>query len=241
MKKIIVLLTLVLCFGLSFSTYTSAKDESNAELKKKVAQLEKQVRDLKADNAKLKKSVPSVISGKIYQNGVRSGSSNFVKMGSKSYVEIDNIIPLLTSYTDQQVKFDYKGKSLYLGVMPSKGVIGLTNMDYYEEQRIVYIDSDITINNKRYPKNMYGYYNDSSITYKLDGKYSSFKFFYGMLDGARYTGKISINGDGNEIFHSGEINFQENAKYVNVNVKGMKYIKITFSSSAAIGNPTLTP
>lgn len=111
-------------------------------------------------------------------------------------------------------------------------------MEPYEKYDIS-IDSDITINNKRYAKNLYTRYNEGYITYKLDGKYWSFKFFYGMSD--KYKDEISITGDGNEIFHSGEINYQENAKYANINVKGMKYIKITLSYNSAIGNLTLTP
>lgn len=244
MKKLSVLLVLVICFGLSFSTVTSAKDESKADLKKKIISLEKQVKTLKTENSKLNKKVPKVISGNIYHNGVRNGSSNFLKIGSKSYVEIENIIPLLTSYGQDQVKFDYKAKALYLGVMPRKGVISLTDLDYYSKGHLIFINrNNLSINNKFYTKNITSTSNMGvSMVYKINGKYSDFNFSYGVIDGEHYKGLISIYGDGKELFNTGKFDYQEDAKNAKVDIRGVKFLEVYYDSYyTAITNPTLVP
>ncbi|WP_158555943.1 NPCBM/NEW2 domain-containing protein [Peribacillus glennii] len=243
MKKISVIIVMLLCFGLSFSTTTSAKAESVADLKKKNAALEKQVASLKAQNAKLKKSIPTVSSGKIFTNGVQNGTSRFLSWSGRNYVEVDDIIPVLTNYTDNQIKYDATRKALYLGVMPSKGIIALTNMKEYSKHEVV-IDYNLSINNKRYSKNLLGTNTTpfrGKINYKIDGKYSSLKFFYGMSDYASKKSNIVITGDGNELFHSGELDYQTDAKYAEVDLRGIKFLTIDLGTSAVIGNPTLSP
>lgn len=243
MKKLSVLIALVLGISLSFGTFASAKEPTKNELKQQVKTLKAENKKLKAENTKLKKSVPSVVSGKIYTNGVQNGTSKFVRMSGKNYVEVDNIIPILTSYTDQQVKYDASGKALYLGIMPSKGVIGLTNMDYYSKAD-VYFNENISINKQRYTKNILGMasiYANNTVVYKFDSKYSKLRFSYGMSDEEKNKGEITIFGDGNELFHSGEIDYQTNAKYAEVDVTGVRFLKIEFKYNSVIGNPTLAP
>ncbi|MFJ7680358.1 NPCBM/NEW2 domain-containing protein [Peribacillus sp. NPDC097198] len=242
MKKLSVLIALVLGISFSFGTFASAKEPTKNELKQQVKTLKAENKKLKAENTKLKKSVPSVVSGKIFTNGVQNGTSKFVRMSGRNYVEVDNIIPILTSYTDQQVKYDASGKALYLGIIPSKGVIGLTNKDEYSKDGI-YFNQNVSINKQRFTKNIYGYshWNNNVVVYKIDSKYSKLRFSYGMSDSDKYKGVITISGDGNELFHSGDIDYQTNAKYAEVDVTGVKFLEINSSYNAVLGNPTLAP
>lgn len=241
MKKVFLVLSLIFCVGLGYANVASAKEPTYDELKN-------QVKALKEENQKLKDSMPIVKSGPIFTNGVKNTTSNFVTVGGKHFVEINSIIPTLTSYTSQQVSFDSNKKELYLGIKPSKGVIDLTDLERYDGSFYSLDRKNFSINKQKYSKNISAIEGWSpgtrrEITYKLHGNYSSLQFFYGMTDNpSKNTGEIIILGDGNELlFNSGEVERQEDPKYAEVNVKGVKTITIKFELFAGIGNPTLTP
>lgn len=237
MKKALALFALVLCFTLSFNTFTSAKGQTTEELNKKITQLE-------AEITKLKKQIPTVYTGKIFMNGVQSNSSNFVTIGGKTYVEVDKIVPLLTGYEENQVKFDDTKKSLYLGTIPSKGTIGLTNLEKYKENWIDVDEPNVYINKQKISKSFTNDHNNLStyayITYKIDSKYSSLQFLYGMEESG-HIGSVIVEGDGNELFNSGDIDYQEDAKYADVDIEGVKFLTIKIDNYTVVGNPTLTP
>ncbi|MFD4706105.1 NPCBM/NEW2 domain-containing protein [Gottfriedia sp. NPDC058432] len=216
--------------------------------------LQSQVTTLTNENKKLKALVPTVKAGKIFDNGVATGQSNFVTMGGKSYVEIDSIIPTLTGYTD--INYNYDNTNLYLGVKPVNGSISLTKLTPYSYSGDVqwnnWYDDIFKINNKEYLEGLTARVYDGlfgEFTYKIDNKYSKLSFKLGIDDRTEfaYNAKVIIYGDNNPIFTSSNINYLDDAIDYSINVKGYKYIKIKMigtdydNSYPVMANPILTP
>lgn len=105
--------------------------------------------------------------------------------------------------------------------------------------------SAFTINGQRFSTGISTKLFDDKIevTYKLEGKYSSLKFKYGMDDTSTDFGNITIFGDENIIFDSGKMDRMEDPKLATVNIKDYKFIKIQFNSEAlnenSMAGPTL--
>ncbi|RFU60781.1 NPCBM/NEW2 domain-containing protein [Peribacillus glennii] len=248
MRKRMALLVLTAFLTLGSATPSLAKTESVSSLKKQISKLQSENKKLKSEVSTLKKKVPTVIAGNIYKDGVSAGSSQFVTMAGKDYVEIGSIVPLLTVYDETDFVFNRSLKSLYLGLTPRNGMIDLTRLSPYEEYNysdLYYLAYDmgsrgIQINGKRYTTGITGRYSNwfassqsgsVGVQYKLDGKYTALKFKYGMDDNSSASGSLSVYGDGNLLFDSGNIERLEDAKEAQVDIQGVKFLEISINMS----------
>ncbi|MEH7159031.1 NPCBM/NEW2 domain-containing protein [Neobacillus drentensis] len=213
---------------------------------KEVNTLKFQISSKNSEISSLKARIPIVSTGKLYKDGISSGSSQFISMGDKDYVDIKNIIPLLTIYDPNRVFYNRTTKDLFLGIVPRNGMISLTQMNPYSvfEMPSYGAELDInkwsdgqtfSINNKRYITGIGGdtvqpLDVDPYIEYKLNGKYKKLKFKYGLDDKADQLakGELTISGDDNPLFISGELRTQEEAKEVELDVTGVNILKLTF-------------
>ncbi|MBT2614139.1 MULTISPECIES: NPCBM/NEW2 domain-containing protein [unclassified Bacillus (in: firmicutes)] len=245
---------------------------TNDTQKKTISNKDKEIKSLKATNdtqkktisnkdkeiTTLKAKVPVVSTGKIYKDGVSSGSSQFISMGNNDYVEVENLVPLLTTYDDTKIKFDRNSKNLFLGIMPSNGVIGLTNLKLYDESDnnfwSVHLNKwpsgSFSINDKLFSRGI-GAETTSDLTvwarYKLDGKYSALNFKYGLGNTFEGKGTITVLGDDQVLFESGVLDKMEDPKQLQIDVKGVKFLRFEFNSvdgdhsSSIIAEPVLIP
>ncbi|PEJ57053.1 hypothetical protein CN692_14235 [Bacillus sp. AFS002410] len=266
-KQVTSLTSQVTSLKKQITTLTSQKNTLTSTNKSQ----QTQINSLKSEVARLNKLVPTVKAGKVYQDGIESGGSNFVSMGNKQYVQVDTIIPALSTYKSSD--YSYDGTNLYLGIKPSNGVVNLTKLPIYSTYGQSmgsssdwtainkFPNSSFAINGKKYYNGISGYnrYNDdepANIGYKLSRKYSTLEFLLGMDDITRdgeEQSKLVVYGDDEIIYESDKIDYLDEPKSISISVKNVNVIKFEFigrysqtyyyqnSTYTDIVNPILIP
>ncbi|MGG1400190.1 NPCBM/NEW2 domain-containing protein [Bacillus salipaludis] len=221
----------------------SLKDSQLSTKTKEINSLKSQIAVKNKEISTLKSKIPVVSTGKLYKDGILSGTSQFISMADKDYVELKNIIPLLSVYDANRTVYNRTTKNLFLGVVPQNGHVSLTSFKPYSVKEAWAYSYEIkinrwadgqafTINNQRYSWGIGASttYFTPSIEYKLQGKYKKIKFKYGLDDTTDEDARayITISGDGRMLFDSDNLDIQEDAKEIDLDITGINMIKFDF-------------
>ncbi|MDZ5470410.1 NPCBM/NEW2 domain-containing protein [Bacillus sp. 31A1R] len=231
-------------------TASSASGDSVSDLKKQISTLKKELAKVKKENAEFKK-VTKPFSGGIYIDGVKERSASFLTYKGKNYVSLEDVVPALRGGGENGYKFVSSKKQLYVGVFPVKGAIQLTNYPYYNYYGgVVYNNGGkgYTINGERYITGISGvnYIDPEGIIFKVKQKYKYLNFKVGAQDGSKpYKSQISIKADGNIIYNSGDLEIQEDAVDVSLDIADYDVLTIEFDgwdySHPVMASPILIP